>query len=109
MGSGTLIKYKDIQIIETGLHPGEKLYEEFLIKTEKLDKTDNDMIFMEWGKPLTEAEISDKLQILRKPLSSNSNRVVRKTLMDVVPTYHTSDEVNKNDIEAEEMRIAAGA
>ena len=36
--------YKDIQIIETGLRPGEKLYEELLIKTEELDKTDNDML-----------------------------------------------------------------
>ena len=30
-----------IEIIETGLRPGEKLYEELLIRTEKLDKTSN--------------------------------------------------------------------
>ena len=28
-----------IEIIETGLRPGEKLYEELLVKTEELDKT----------------------------------------------------------------------
>ena len=100
--------YKDIQIIETGLRPGEKLYEELLIKTEELDKTDNDMIFVERDKPLSEAEISDKLRTLRTALQSNSNRVVKKALMEVVPTYRSPEEVNKNAIEAEEMRIAAG-
>lgn len=100
--------YKDIQIIETGLRPGEKLYEELLIKTEELDKTDNDMIFVERDKPLSEAEISDKLKTLRTALQSNSNRVVKKALMEVVPTYRSPEEVNKNAIEAEEMRIAAG-
>lgn len=100
--------YKDIQIIETGLRPGEKLYEELLIKTEELDKTDNDMIFVERDKPLSETEISDKLRTLRTALQSNSNRVVKKALMEVVPTYRSPEEVNKNAIEAEEMRIAAG-
>lgn len=31
--------YTDIKIEEVGLRPGEKLYEELLIKTETLDKT----------------------------------------------------------------------
>lgn len=30
-----------------GLRPGEKLYEELLVKTEELDKTPNSMIFIE--------------------------------------------------------------
>ena len=36
-----------IEIVETGLRPGEKLYEELLVKTEELDKTENSMIFIE--------------------------------------------------------------
>ncbi len=36
----------DIKIEEIGLRPGEKLYEELLMKTEALDKTDNSMIFI---------------------------------------------------------------
>ena len=35
-----------VSIIETGLRPGEKLYEELLVKTEELDKTENSMIFI---------------------------------------------------------------
>lgn len=36
-----------IEIVETGLRPGEKLYEELLVKTKKFDKTENSMIFTE--------------------------------------------------------------
>ncbi len=101
--------YKDIEIIETGLRPGEKLYEELLIKTEELDKTENDMIFVERDKPLSQEQIAEKIEILRKALDTQSNRVVKSALMQVVPTYHTPEEVNEKAVDAEEIRIAAGA
>lgn len=101
--------YKDIDIVETGLRPGEKLYEELLIKTEELDKTDNDMIFVERDAPLSQEEIAVKLAKLKQALKSQSNRVVKEALKEVVPTYHSPEEVNEKAIEAEEMRIAAGA
>ena len=47
-----------IEIIETGLRLGEKLYEELLVKTEELDKTDNSMIFIERDTPVSEEEIN---------------------------------------------------
>ena len=100
--------YKDIKIIETGLRPGEKLYEELLIKTEELDRTDNHMIFVERDKPLSREEIDEKLAILKTAADSKSNRVVKRALMRVVPTYRTPEEVNKEAIKSEEMRIAAG-
>lgn len=100
--------YKDIEIVETGLRPGEKLYEELLIKTEELDKTENNMIFVERDKALSAEEIDAKLDVLRAALETQSNRAVKKALMEVVPTYHTPEEVNKNAIESEEMRKAAG-
>lgn len=101
--------YKDIDIVETGLRPGEKLYEELLIKSEELDKTDNEKIFVERDKPLNREEISRKLALLRQALETQSNRAVRQALMEAVPTYHTPEEVNQKAIEAEEMRMVAGA
>ena len=101
--------YKDIDIVETGLRPGEKLYEELLIRTEELDRTDNKMIFVERDKPLPDGEIQKRLDVLRQALSTQSNHVVKKALMEVVPTYHAPEAVNEKAIEAEEMRIAAGA
>ena len=86
--------YKDIDIVETGLRPGEKLYEELLIKTEEMDKTENDLIFIERDKPLSEEEIQKKLAILKEALETGHNTAVKKALMKVVPTYRTPEEVN---------------
>ena len=46
-----------ITVQEIGLRPGEKLFEELLVKTEVLDKTDNHMIFIERDTPLSAEEI----------------------------------------------------
>ncbi len=86
--------YKDIDIVETGLRPGEKLYEELLIRTEEMDKTENDLIFIERDKPLTEEEINEKLAILKEALETGHNSAVKEALMKVVPTYHSPEEIN---------------
>ena len=57
-----------ISVIETGLRPGEKLFEELLVKTEDLDKTSNSMIFIERDTPLSAEEIDKKLEILKKSM-----------------------------------------
>jgi FlaA1/EpsC-like NDP-sugar epimerase len=86
--------YRDIDIIETGLRPGEKLYEELLIRTEELDRTENSMIFIERDTPLSLEEISEKLLVLRKALESEDDTEVKKALMQVVPTYTDPSEFN---------------
>lgn len=88
--------HKDIEIVETGLRPGEKLYEELLIRTEEMDKTENDLIFIERDKPLSEEEIQKKLDVLREALATGHNTAVKEALMKVVPTYHKPEEVNGN-------------
>ena len=54
----------ELEIVETGLRPGEKLYEELLVKTEELDKTDNSMIFIERDNALSKEEIYKRLMYL---------------------------------------------
>ncbi len=98
--------YKDINIIETGLRPGEKLYEELLIKTEDLDKTENSMIFIERDAPHSTEDIQKKLNILRDALSTSDDGKVREALKACVDTFHDPNEVNATAIQAEEMRLA---
>ncbi len=93
-----------VEIVETGLRPGEKLYEELLVKTEELDKTDNSLIFVERDTPLSEEEISGKLDILRKACEMENDDVVRDALRKVVPTFKNPEEVNKKAEKAAEMR-----
>ena len=84
-----------IEIVETGLRPGEKLYEELLVKTEELDKTDNSMIFIERDTPLNEEEIDAKLDELRKACDTGNDDVAREVLRKVVPTFKKPEEVNE--------------
>lgn len=93
-----------VEIVETGLRPGEKLYEELLVKTEELDKTDNSLIFVERDTPLSEEEISKKLDILRKACVLENDDAVREALRKVVPTFKNPEEVNKSAEKAAEMQ-----
>ena len=96
--------YRDIDIIETGLRPGEKLYEELLIKTEELDKTSSKLIFVERDKPKTMACIQEKLQLLEGAVATGDDEAVRAALHQVVPTFRKPEEINAEAIQAEEMK-----
>ena len=98
--------YRDINIIEVGLRPGEKLYEELLIKTEELDKTDNDMIFIERDEPLGRKEIEEKLRLLANAADSEDNERTRSALKKAVPTFRSPGQVNREAERAEEMKGA---
>ena len=97
--------YEDIDIIETGLRPGEKLYEELLIRTEELDKTDNSMIFIERDAPLPLSCIEQKLEILRRAVAKEDDQAVKQAMREVVPTFYTPEEINRHAVEAKEMKI----
>ncbi len=86
--------YQDIQIVEIGLRPGEKLYEELLINTSDLDATDNQLIFVEQDKPLPIEAIEEKLNLLTAAAETGNNQLARETLKSVVPTFKAPDEIN---------------
>lgn len=92
-----------IEIIETGLREGEKLYEELLIKTECLDKTENNLIYIEKDIPLPKSVIDEKIDMLKKACESGDNDIVRNALKQVIPTYKSPKEVNDFAELSEEM------
>lgn len=85
----------DIEIVETGLRPGEKLYEELLINSQILTKTDNDLIFIEKDTPLSKEEIDEKLEVLKEAIESEDDNDAREALRSVVPTFRRPEEINK--------------
>lgn len=101
--------YRDIDIIETGLRPGEKLYEELLIRTEELDKTENALIFIERDEPLGLSEIHEKLDMLRQAVLTEDDELVKVALMEAVPTYHKPEDVNCNAVKSAEMKLVGTA
>lgn len=79
----------DIPIVFTGLRPGEKLYEELLMKEEGLQKTENKKIYIGELTDLDEKDILEKLSKL-KYLVENENtpiQEIEETIHEVVPTY----------------------
>ena len=94
-----------IEIVETGLRPGEKLYEELLVKTEELDKTDNRLIFIEKDCPLPRQEMDRRMELLAKAVESGSDDRTRKALKQVVPTFRSPEEVNASAEQSEEMKM----
>ena len=86
---------KGIKIIETGLRPGEKLYEELLTNTEELVKTDNSLIFIEKDQPLSKEAIYNKIQTLRDACNTGNDITAKEALRSVVPTFRRPEEVNE--------------
>ena len=87
----------DIPIKITGLRPGEKLYEELLMKEEGLQKTAHDKIFIGELSDLTFEELEQKLDKLRHIIKDEHTPLqeMDDTMREVVPTYHHPEEMNK--------------
>ena len=103
-----LTPYEDIDIIEVGLRPGEKLYEELLIKTEELSKTANNLIFVEHDTPKSREEMEkniEKLRVICKTYEWIDSEEIKRVIREMVPTYHTPEEVNKTAEDTQEMKL----
>ncbi len=78
---------EDIQIVYTGLRPGEKLYEEMLMHEEGLQETENKLIHI--GKPIKMDEEHFLLQLENlKEYVVQEPEDIRKWVKEIVPTYH---------------------
>lgn len=61
--------YKDIDIVEIGLRPGEKMFEELRLDGEDTERTKNDLIFVNHVMSITKAEINEKLDELARMIA----------------------------------------
>ena len=91
--------YVDMPIVETGLRPGEKLYEELLMRNENLVATANHKIFIERQRePITPEMLQEKLRALEDVLSTDSSEQLVATMKRLVPTYKSPEEVNRAEM-----------
>ena len=93
----------DIDIVYTGLRPGEKLYEELLMEEEGLQDTPNHMIHI--GKPieLDEESFFEDLKELKEEAYEEVDDI-RILVKKMVPTYHYNVKTNKTPIVKEVER-----
>ncbi len=103
--------HEDIQIVETGLRPGEKLYEETLTHSESATKTENELIYIEKDIPLSRAEVDQKIDLLLAAVKEAEGDItsepVKAALHRVIPTFKEPDEVNKN-VNKEKLNALSG-
>lgn len=79
--------YKDIEIKEIGLRPGEKMYEELALHNEMRHKTKNDLIFVNERMNISLAQIHEKLACLHKLLDQQAEPAELKSkLMELIST-----------------------
>lgn len=87
--------YKDIEIREVGLRPGEKLFEELLTADAGLSKTSNEKIFVEQQETVPQEYIAECLDKLESALDlDTSSEELIEIMRKMVPTYVEASTVN---------------
>ena len=87
-----LVPGEDIEIMFTGLRPGEKLYEELLIDDDNKKETANKRIFIGQPIKIDEAEFDEKMKELEKATFSEDENI-RQVVKKLVPEY-TIQQIN---------------
>ena len=82
----------DIKVVYTGLRPGEKLYEELLMKEEGLQETANKLIHI--GKPIEmdDGKFAAQLERLKEACQAETENM-KDIVAEIVPTYRKKLEV----------------
>ena len=78
---------RDIEIVYTGIRPGEKLFEELAIDGENASKTKHPKIYIGRGSPRRYANMRSHVDGLLRIAEHGDAETVRATLKVVVPRY----------------------
>lgn len=84
---------KDIQIVFTGLRPGEKLFEELLADHENSLPTHHPKIMIARVRPVNAGLVMTTINHLLINLYRYSNHELVSTFREMVPEYHSSNKV----------------
>jgi len=84
---------KDIQIVYTGLRPGEKLYEELLNDKENTLPTHHSMIMIAQVREYSPEVISEEIDSLIRITENHDNFAIVKKMKEIIPEYKSQNSI----------------
>ena len=84
---------KDIQIVFSGLRPGEKLYEELLNNKENTLPTQNNQIMVAQVKKYNFEEVKAKIESLITLFNSQDNMAIVSIMKELVPEFKSKNSI----------------
>lgn len=88
-----MVPYKDIQIVYTGLRPGEKLEEELLAKKENIIPTHHQKIMKAKVREYDFSEIEDDIKTLLDLMQSQDDNLIVSKMKNIVPEFVSNNSV----------------
>ena len=82
-----LIEGQDIELVFTGLRPGEKLYEELLTDKESLKPSHNQLIFIAEKEFFTSQQLNNIDQLLTDVIKGVDSNDLVKRMKQIVPEF----------------------
>lgn len=98
---------KDIQIVYTGLRPGEKLYEEVLGSDEHLMRTPHKLILRARVKEYDYHTVKEDIESLRAALAFENTFAAIKVMKQIVPEFKSNNSVYQSIDTLRENRATA--
>ena len=88
----------DIQIVFTGLRPGEKLFEEISMENEDMIKTSNDKIFIVKPMEFDATKLAQKIKELEAGVKNATLEDLFKIVKELVPTFNHNPGTSKGTV-----------
>jgi len=96
----------DIKIVETGLRPGEKLYEELLTSSENTQPTYNEKIMIAKVNTMPYQKVSHLVSNLIAEANNGNKIEVVRLMKEIVPEYKSNNSIYESlDIEVKQEQL----
>src|SRR6266496_3795940 len=100
--------HEDIQIIETGMRPGEKLYEELSFETEETVPTSHPKIFINKLDTPEPETVRTALKVLARLVRERNEEELRRFLNGLLPEASLRSAPHQNGRERKKLVLVAG-
>lgn len=100
--------HEDIQIVETGMRPGEKLYEELRFETEETVATSHPKIFINKLDTPEPETVRTALKVLARLVRERNESELRRFLNGLLPEARLRSDPSQNGRERKKLVLVAG-